>query len=1132
MNKFYSLALILLGFVLTSQVAAKSPPPGTGKADMPANILFMVDTSGSMSGIVPSTNQMPFYMYDIDVDKNGNFVTLDSNSQLSKYSPAGDLIWRVGSYGSNFTRSNPQMAAARRMVIDKPSGNIFVADYSNSRILKFNSAGEALSAWNTPYPYSIGIDPDTRDLWVGTCNGYIKHYTQGGGLYNTYRTGFCHYGISVYNGQLYTNERNRLHRFEMIRGTLQLRCTYSTGYTTYDVSAGPKGVAYSRSTYYKGHLPLSTGTSCPSHRTYYDSRIYRPEGVGVDSTGNFYFVNPSRRDVIKFGNGVTTFLAKFGGNSSERRLDVIKKVVKRLVSDSELTSGANFGLINWDSYVARQLNIPITKSGASQIYSNIDRLRWGGATYADRAMRWAEQYLNSSRSPINRNATCQKTYLILLSDGGFSDRTSSATTAARLLSTKGVKTFVVGFNSGTQSTYAALAAAGGTNQPLYADSWQQLYSALTDAIRQAITSNLSFTTPMIMPAQSGGQDHLIQPQFTYKSSNQWEGHLKKYKLNADGSLGSMVWNAGTKLNSKSASSRNIWGPLRWSGVGDSFNNFTESNKSALKTALYTGAGYWPSDTEVTALIRHTRGIDAYDEDGDNSTSDERWKLGDIYHGVPAVVGAPSASVTNEAAFSDSEAYYRYQKNYQAFSQSSRREIVYAPSNDGMLHAFNSSTGDEQWAFIPPNIFPKLREKISSKANTSNAIYAVDGSPTVKDVYYQNKWRTVLFGGLGRGGHGYYALDITNPDNPDFLFAFSNYPTESKVRYWDTAGNMQQYDYATAPAEYDFSKLGEAWSTPQIFLMPYGASTKWVAVFGAGYNGGTNTSYGSSVYVIDLENSGKLLKRIDLTDNAGGVANSVPADISLVTADTTNLAKFKGAMAYVTDLESKLWKINLTDKGTLYAATQIFNGQGDDTNGRLSFFAPALSVDTDGKLWAYYGTGDQQRLQHMSSNISNRIFGIRDEFFPSFKSVTTQDYRGLRDTTRNGSMCPTDRDLGWFNSLNANEKVTGKIAVNNETIFASRYTPNNVSVCSPGTGKLTEHDYRCGNVYAGGSHNLGAGIPTGAVVYKNRIYVGSSSTSQDGLAAGFVKTDNIIVGASVKGNSGAGAANIESWRELF
>ena len=53
------------------------------------------------------------------------------------------------------------------------------------------------------------------------------------------------------------------------------------------------------------------------------------------------------------------------------------------------------------------------------------------------------------------------------------------------------------------------------------------------------------------------------------------------------------------------------------------------------------------------------------------------------------------------------------------------------------------------------VLSNLRNVISSKA-ILNSIYAVDGSPVVKDIYYDNKWRTVVITGLGRGGHSYFA----------------------------------------------------------------------------------------------------------------------------------------------------------------------------------------------------------------------------------------------------------------------------------------------------------------------------------------------------------------------------------------
>ena len=106
------------------------------------------------------------------------------------------------------------------------------------------------------------------------------------------------------------------------------------------------------------------------------------------------------------------------------------------------------------------------------------------------------------------------------------------------------------------------------------------------------------------------------------------------------------------------------------------------------------------------------------------------------------------------------------------SNNNRSSIILAGANDGMLHAFNTSNGKELWAFIPPSLIQKLRTVISSKANTTNPIFGVDGSPVVKDIYYNNKWRTIALTGLGKGGNSYFALDITDVNRPTHLFTIN------------------------------------------------------------------------------------------------------------------------------------------------------------------------------------------------------------------------------------------------------------------------------------------------------------------------------------------------------------------------
>ena len=298
-------------------------------------------------------------------------------------------------------------------------------------------------------------------------------------------------------------------------------------------------------------------------------------------------------------------------------------------------------------------------------------------------------------------------------------------------------------------------------------------------------------------------------------------------------------------------------------------------------------------------------------------------------------------------------------------------------------------------------------------------------------------------------------------------------------------------------------------------------------------GGTNTNYGSAVFIIDLENGGHILKRIDLTDNPGGVANSVPSTVEFVTADTTSAATYKGAMVYLVDLESKLWKINLTDQGTLYDKTLLFNSQGDRTNGRISWYTPTITLNANKKLWLYYGTGDLTNLQQMTAGLGNHIYGIQDASFPLFTSTIAGTLPNLTNITPAASICPSGADLGWYRTLDVNEKVTGKIAIYNETLFVSRYTPNITNLCTPGTAVLSEHGSACGNQL--GSSSLGPGVATSPIVHKGKIYVGISGEGGGStpLGAGYQRTDNIIVGEPTNaGSLTDGKATLESWREIW
>ena len=92
--------LIIL-FSIGSKVYSKNPPPGTGTSDVPANILIMLDNSGSMSSRLSGAVQI-HYPVDVNVDNSGNIYVLEYwNNRIKKFDSSGNYITAFGGYGSN-----------------------------------------------------------------------------------------------------------------------------------------------------------------------------------------------------------------------------------------------------------------------------------------------------------------------------------------------------------------------------------------------------------------------------------------------------------------------------------------------------------------------------------------------------------------------------------------------------------------------------------------------------------------------------------------------------------------------------------------------------------------------------------------------------------------------------------------------------------------------------------------------------------------------------------------------------------------------------------------------------------------------------------------------------------------------
>ena len=492
-------------------------------------------------------------------------------------------------------------------------------------------------------------------------------------------------------------------------------------------------------------------------------------------------------------------------------------------------------------------------------------MEWG--TDANAFAQMASKYF-SGTGIVDEDSECQLNYVVVIGDGAWKNHATALTLIKNLRVNLKVKTIVVayggGIKGGALTNFDRMAVAGSCNTAgdtdchttIIADTPQQLKTQLQSKIRQIIAERLSFTAPSITATiQEGGS--IYQAQFNYEQHGEWQGTILKKTLKPDGSVDHDTespgnWDAAKVLKDRGSGSRNIWTVIPGIPYHGNWNNWSVSNNSEIenlfqitgnevvdyhntssKCALATGVEDG-TDDDIDGLINFVRGKDYFDYNGNCIIAEEREHLlGDIYHSQLVDVGPPNAKTQFSSI--NQEGYWRTKNNYRSFKSSyhNRDRIIYAGGNDGMLHAFNSGNGVEEWAFIPPFIAAKLPIIIQpdldgtvgvQKGGGTNPIFAVDGSPVVHDMFIRGlnstatdfetdkSWRTIMVIPYGRGGNGFSVLDITNPliktgKGPLHMYSIFNDVINHQVLVADYTGKITQHTYERA--EVNISESEEA-----------------------------------------------------------------------------------------------------------------------------------------------------------------------------------------------------------------------------------------------------------------------------------------------------------------------------------
>jgi len=456
--------------------------------------------------------------------------------------------------------------------------------------------------------------------------------------------------------------------------------------------------------------------------------------------------------------------------------------------------------------------------------------------------------------------------------------------------------------------------------------------------------------------------------------------------------------------------------------------------------------YRYSVQESLKLNEWVRGKDVKDEDGDSQTDETRYYMGDPLHSAPHII-------TYGGTEEDPES------------------VVFMGTNEGFLHAFDSRTGEEDFAFMPKELLPNL-DLLFENSRFIDKVYGMDGDITswINDhdddgiIDEQAGDHAYIYAGMRRGGSNYYALDVTDRTDPKFLFQI---PTVDTIAY---------------------AELGQSWSRPTTATIKVGSEVKEVLIFAGGYDEAqddkktySDDTVGRAIFIADAED-GSLIWSGQPNDIAGlpikqfpKMQYSIPSNIKVVDPDGDGLA----SQLYVGDMGGQLWRfdINNGETGIDLVDGGVIAQFGDQTQAgaRRFFHEPDLVLTKhNGDIKLSIGIGSGYQAHPLDTVIDDRYYqmryplqytgnyGLKEENSNSYRVITETD---LYDTTDNLIGEGTETEVsdarlalndseGWYIRMERpGEKILGSSATLQGVVrFVSYLPPDGTGdICTPDIG---------------------------------------------------------------------------------
>ncbi|MFZ6687741.1 pilus assembly protein [Undibacterium sp. SXout11W] len=425
---------------------------------------------------------------------------------------------------------------------------------------------------------------------------------------------------------------------------------------------------------------------------------------------------------------------------------------------------------------------------------------------------------------------------------------------------------------------------------------------------------------------------------TYNAGG-WFGDVQQYTLNqTDGTVsGGSNWSARNQLQAltKPATTRYI---VTSKGTASSGMAFSSTNTIGIDPRL------------TTDMVAYLRGDQTNEASG--QYRQRQYLFGDAVNASPLVISIPVTTGTTASVVT----------------------TVYQAANDGMLHAIDSANGNELWSYIPRSVLPKIADLASPSYSHE---FLVDGTPVAAAV----GTKTILVGGVGIGGTGFYALDISNPK------AVSELDAASKV----------MWEFPTAAS--DIKNMGTSSSKPSVITT---TALGQVVMIASGYNNdATGTGGDGKGHIWFLDPLTGAVKQEVVTPTVSGMGTLGLATPSAYAANPKVSAT--ATAAYAGDQLGNVWKFDLSDSksssswtASLVATVGCVSGC---TIGGVSYqaghaqpitSAPELSTYVQDASNAYpiiyVGTGRLLGLSDLTDTSQQSFYAIKD----SGKSVSKMD----------------------------------------------------------------------------------------------------------------------------------------------